>query len=105
MDAPTVTSANAPSLRVVTGTVLQQSNTAPLRILASEFESVFIAEMLKHAGLGIRQPGVDAGSGVAAFNDMLTEEYASAIARAGGFGLAEMVYASFRKVSAHEPHD
>lgn len=67
-----------------------------LRHAAREFETVFLTEMLKHAGVG-RMPGAfNGGPGEAAFADMLTQEYAREIARSGRFGLAEQVFEAMR---------
>lgn len=69
-----------------------------LRHAAREFETVFLTEMLKHAGVG-RMPGAfNGGPGEAAFADMLTQEYAREIARSGRFGLAEQVFEAMREI-------
>ena len=66
--------------------------------LAKEFESVFIAQMLKHSGLGSVRQTFGGGPGEAAFSDMLTQEYASALTGAGGFGLAEKIFHRMREI-------
>ena len=62
-----------------------------LRQTAQEFESVFIAEMLSHAGFD-KALSQDAGFGGEAFSRMLVETYAEDLAENGGFGLADQIY-------------
>ncbi len=61
------------------------------RYAAREFETVFLTEMLKHAGVGKMPEGFNGGPGEAAFTDLLTREYAGEIARSGSLGLADSV--------------
>jgi len=58
---------------------------------AQEFEAVFLAEMLRHAGLGTVREGPGAGPGQSSFAAMLADEYARGIAQKGGVGIAEQV--------------
>jgi Rod binding domain-containing protein len=58
---------------------------------AQEFEAVFLAEMLRHAGLGAVREGPGAGPGQSSFTAMLADEYARSIAEQGGVGIAEQV--------------
>lgn len=58
---------------------------------AVAFESVFLAEMLKHAGVGRAREGFGGGFGEGAFSAMLTREYADRIARQGLTGIADRV--------------
>lgn len=62
-----------------------------LRKTAQEFESVFIAEMLSHAGFD-KAIAQDSGFGGEAFSRMLVETYAENLAKKGGFGLADQIY-------------
>ena len=69
-----------------------------MRHAPQAFETVLLTEMLKHAGVG-QMPGTfNGGVGEAAFADMLTREYAHAIARSGSFGLAESVFGAIREL-------
>ena len=70
---------------------------AAMRHVAREFEAIFLAEMLKHAGVGRMTDGFNGGAGEAAFSGMLTQEYAREITRSGGFGLAERVLEAMRE--------
>lgn len=62
-----------------------------LRETAKEFESVFIAEMLSHAGLD-KALSSESGFGGEAFSQMLVETYAQELSEKGGFGLADKIY-------------
>lgn len=75
---------------------------AKLREAAAQFESVFIAEMLKHAGLGKTPDSLAGGAftgghGEQTFKSFLTREYADEIAEKGGFGLAEAIYQQLKR--------
>lgn len=63
-----------------------------LRRVAKEFESTFLAEMLKHSGVGTPLKEFGGGQGEAAFASMLTQEYAQQLSERGGIGLAEKIY-------------
>ncbi len=58
---------------------------------AHEFESVFVAQMLKYSGLekAISSQGEFGGE---AYSSLLLEQYANKIVEKGGFGLAEKIY-------------
>lgn len=62
-----------------------------LRKTAQEFESVFIAEMLSHAGLD-KAVAQSSGFGGEAFSRMLIDTYADKLTEKGGFGLADQIY-------------
>jgi len=66
-------------------------NEDPLLKHAREFETVFVAQMLKYGGFAeaLSQNG---GFGGEAFSSLLLEAYAEKIVERGGFGLAERVY-------------
>lgn len=64
---------------------------AELRQTAQEFEAVFIAEMLSHAGFE-KAIAQDSGLGGEAFSRMLVETYAEQLSKKGGFGLADQIY-------------
>ncbi len=65
---------------------------ASLRAVAAEFESVFLAQMLTHAGAGRTPESMGGGHGEAAFASLLTAEHARLMTTAGGIGLAETIY-------------
>lgn len=68
-----------------------------IRKVAVEFEAVFLAEMLKHSGVGKPQEAFGGGAGEAAFSGMLTQEYAHALAAKGGVGLADRIAADLAR--------
>lgn len=67
---------------------------ASLRKAAEAFEAAFLAEMLRHTGLGHLPESFNGGAGEAAFAGTLVEAYAKEIAASGGVGLAEQIYRS-----------
>ena len=60
---------------------------------AREFEQVFLAEMLKHAGLG-KTSAFGGGIGEDQFQSFLVNEQARAMTEAGGIGLARVIEAA-----------
>lgn len=79
--------------------ILPQPSAQPLRHeklwqAAQELESVFLAEMLKTAGLGETSETFGGGVGEEQFSSFLIREQADAMVDAGGIGLAEMLYQS-----------
>jgi hypothetical protein len=62
------------------------------RRAAVAFEATFLAEMLKHAGLGRATPGFDGGAGEAAFGGELVAAQAELLARRGGIGVADRLF-------------
>lgn len=65
---------------------------AHLRTAALAFESMFLAEMLSHAGLGEVSDSFGGGPGEEAFASLLIREQARMMAERGGIGLAEQVF-------------
>jgi len=65
-----------------------------LRAEAERFEAAFLAEMLRHAGLGRVPQSFNGGAGEAAFAGSLVQEYANRIAATGTLGIAEQIYRS-----------
>ena len=63
-----------------------------LRAEAERFEAAFLAEMLRHSGLGRMPESFDGGAGEAAFAGSLVQEYANRIAATGTLGIAEQIY-------------
>jgi peptidoglycan hydrolase FlgJ len=72
------------------------SRTAALARKATELEAAFLAEMLSHAGLGKAREGFGGGIGEDQFASFLRNEQASAMAAAGGIGLAEHLFRSLK---------
>ncbi|GAA0290561.1 rod-binding protein [Rhodovulum strictum] len=68
-----------------------------LREAAQKLEAQFLAEMLKHAGLGESQGAFTGGAGEAQFASFLREAQAGEMARAGGIGLAERLFEALKE--------
>ena len=75
-------------------TVVASDGGQDLRALAEKFESAFVAEMLKHSGLGQMPDAFNGGAGEARFSGFLIQEYADQISRTGRLGLADQIYKS-----------
>jgi Rod binding domain-containing protein len=60
---------------------------------AQEFEAFFLAQVLDQmfAGVGTKD-ALSGGSAEGVYRNMLNEEYAKAISKAGGVGVADAVY-------------
>lgn len=65
---------------------------AAIRRVAVEFEALFLAQMLDHAGLGRTPEAFGGGAGEEAFRGHLVEQQARLMAERGGIGLAESIY-------------
>lgn len=65
-------------------------DTEKAREAAAEFEAVFVAEMLSHAGFE-KALASEAGFGGEAMSGLLLEAYAERIVERGGFGLADAI--------------
>lgn len=63
-----------------------------LRAEAERFEAAFLAEMLRHSGLGRMPESFNGGAGEAAFSGTLVQEYANRIAVSGTLGIADRIY-------------
>lgn len=63
-----------------------------LRAEAERFEAAFLAEMLRHSGLGRMPDSFNGGAGEAAFAGSLVQEYANRIAATGTLGIADKIY-------------
>ncbi|MEL6281355.1 MAG: rod-binding protein [Pseudomonadota bacterium] len=59
---------------------------------AKEFEAVFLAQMLDHAGLGATPSAYGGGQGEDAYASFLTREYARIVAEESSVGIAEQVF-------------
>lgn len=84
------------ALPVTSGTLpaapTQDLEATKLRELAVEFEAVFLAQMLKSAGLGETTSAFSGGAGEAQFASFLRDAQAREMARAGGLGLSEQIF-------------
>lgn len=85
MDLPPI---SAPATAI---SLAQPDRDRDIHAAAEAFEAAFLAEMLKHSGIN-ETPSFGGGAGEDAFSSMLTQEYASLLAKRGGLGLAEHVF-------------
>ncbi len=72
---------------------------ARLRKTAAAFESAFLAEMLKDAGVGKSPDGFGGGAGEDQFASFLREEQAKAMTARGGIGLSQVIYEAMKERS------
>lgn len=68
-----------------------------LRAKAEALEAAFLAEMLRHTGLGEQESRFGGGIGETQVTSFLREAQAKAMVDAGGIGLAEMLMRSMAK--------
>ena len=69
-----------------------QSNRAA-REAAEEFEAIFLASMFESMFAGIKTDGpFGGGHGESIYRSMLNQEYANAIAKSGGVGIADDLF-------------
>ncbi len=73
-----------------------------LQIALTELEAVFLSEMLEGAGLGEASESFGGGVGEEQFASFLRHEQAGQMARAGGVGLAEAMFASLTRGAGDE---
>ncbi|MEM9046627.1 MAG: rod-binding protein [Pseudomonadota bacterium] len=69
-----------------TGTTARRSGAEKAAV---EFETVFLAEMLRHTGLGKAREAFGGGAGEEVFSSLMTREWARNLAENGGIGLAD----------------
>ena len=78
-----------------------QANLDAAKRAAAEFESVFLTEMLQPMFEGIGTDGLgEGGDGEQMFRPMLIEQYAAAIAKSGGVGLAHQILGELTRLQA-----
>lgn len=79
----------------------EATKNAARRVILKEsaiaFEASFLAEMLKHTGLGKSRDSFGGGAGEDAFSSLLVFEQAKLLAERGGIGLAEHIFESLAK--------
>lgn len=87
----------APLQALASSTPMQKDKSIDPRTMekAREFETVFIAQMLKFSGMD-KAISQNSGFGGDAFSGMMLEQYARKIVDNGGFGLADHIYAQLR---------
>ena len=74
----------------------QPAKEARLRQTAAAFETAFLAEMLKEAGLGKTPDAFGGGSGEDQFASFLREAQAKEMVARGGIGLSRAIYEAMK---------
>lgn len=70
---------------------------------AADFEAFLLSDVIEALHVGLDESGpMGAGQGGLAFRSFLNEEYAKAIARAGGIGLADRLKSEILSLQARE---
>lgn len=75
---------------------------SPFQPLAEKFEAAFLAEMLKHTGLGKSDGAFSGGPGAQAFKSFLIEIYAQDLAKSSSIGIADAVATSLSEKEANQ---
>lgn len=88
MTSPVSAAVQAP----LSATQIGPEREAELRQVAEDLEASFLAEMLKHSGLGSARSEFGGGYGEEQFSSFLRNEQARAFAARGGVGLAESLF-------------
>lgn len=99
MDDPTI-NPGAVSAQVQAQAEAQRASTAggprkntAAQAAAQEFEAFFLAQVLDQMFAGIRSDGAfGGGTSERIYRQMLNAEYAKALSRSGGIGIADSVY-------------
>ena len=89
-------------------TAASSDATDEARRVATEFEAVFIAEMLAPMFEGLETEGLGGGGlGEQIFRPMLIERYAETLSRNGGLGIADSIVAELQRlqISTNEGGD
>lgn len=77
---------------------------AEMRRVAEEFESIFLAQMMAPMFEGIQTDGLGGGGiGEETFRPMLIEQYAAALSKAGGVGIADAVMRELMRMQQSPP--
>ena len=103
MEIPTIR--NVPAISPGSSMAAQSGLPGNLREACQEFESLFIQQMVASMRNTVPQSSLlGTGSGQRIFREMLVQELSRGIARAGGFGVADMLYSqlSAKETSASE---
>ncbi len=82
-------------------------NTTQIEAAAKQFESVFIAEMLKPMFQEVNTPDpmFGGGKGEEIFNGMMVDQYGRMLADRGGIGIAEKVRSELLRLQEEQAND
>lgn len=77
---------------------------AEMRRVAEEFEGIFLAQMMAPMFEGIQTDGLGGGGiGEETFRPMLIQQYAEALSKAGGVGIADAVMRELMRMQETAP--
>ena len=68
-----------------------------IRKVAEKLEATFLAEMLKHSGVGETRDSFGGGIGEDQFGSFLRQAQADEMAKSGGIGLAETLFEALKE--------
>ena len=80
-------------------TTARDSAEEKLRKVAQQLEATFLAEMLKHTGVGESRKVLGGGIGEDQFGSFLRQAQAEEMAKSGGIGLAEHLFEALKEKS------
>lgn len=96
---PTTTLAGAPISLATQARAHQREVPPEIRRVAEEFEAVFLSEMISPMFENLDTDGLGGGGeGERMFRPMLVEQYANAIAQAGGVGIADSIISELMRM-------
>ena len=75
---------------------LQNKNNKELEIVANQFESIFVFQMLKQARQSKLAEGIFSSEAQDTFNNMLDLEYSQILSKKNNFGIAEALIKQFQ---------
>ena len=74
---------------------LQKQNNKDLEIVANQFESIFVFQMLKQARQSKLAEGIFSSEAQDTFNNMLDLEYSQILSKENNFGIADALIKQF----------
>ena len=79
--------------------LLQKHSNNDLGIVADQFESIFVYQMLKQARQSKLAEGIFSSEAQDTFNNMLDMEYSEILSKKNNFGIAEALIKQFQSLS------
>ena len=76
--------------------LLQNQNSKDLEIVANQFESIFVFQMLKQARQSKLAEGIFSSEAQDTFNNMLDMEYSEILSKKNNLGIAEALIKQFQ---------
>ena len=76
--------------------LLQKQNNNDLEVVADQFESIFVFQMLKQARQSKLAEGIFSSEAQDTFNNMLDLEYSQILSKKSNFGIADALIKQFQ---------